>query len=604
MQFSRSQVVLRATSQSRSLVLSRGSGRPFPRLRPAQQRALSSAEPKDLPPPEIVQIQNRGQGCKSHILVVAARRNRVFLLRHQGMAHLQLLKPNLSWYCRKTARRVCSCRMTRKRRLSSCWVADGGATSFLNTLDTTDYNVVVVSPKNYFLFTPLLPSVAVGTLSPRSIIQPTRYVTRHKARAVEVIEAEAHHVDVANKTVSFTDNSDIQGAVSATTIAYDYLVYAVGAEVQTFGIPGVTEHACFMKELHDAEKMQRRFLDCLESAAFHGQSQEEIERLLHIVVVGGGPTGVELSGELHDFLEEDLKSWYPGLADNIKITLVEALPSVLPMFSKRLIDYTMSTFKESKIDILTQTMVKEVKDKSVTLALPSKGSGGNALWNGRMGRWQQRTLSHPGLDGPAADRANQQAGYHYRRYVSPFPHSHHAHSSPLPEYMEMKGSDGSIFAIGDCTASSHAPTAQVASQQGAYLARAFAQRVRRDNLQAQATELERSAAMILHEDERKKTLDELEGVKRQLAKFKIRPFSYSHQGTLAYIGSDKAIADLPFLNGSLATGGFLTFYFWRSAYLSTLFSLRNRTLVATDWLRTQVFGRCVFLRLCDSSGGF
>lgn len=60
------------------------------------------------------------------------------------------------------------------------------------------------------------------------------------------------------------------------------------------------------------------------------------------------------------FSQEDLKSWYPELAGKIKITLVEALPSVLPMFSKRLIDYTMSTFKESKIDILTQTMVKEV----------------------------------------------------------------------------------------------------------------------------------------------------------------------------------------------------------------------------------------------------
>jgi NADH:ubiquinone reductase (non-electrogenic) len=101
--------------------------------------------------------------------------------------------------------------------------------------------------------------------------------------------------------------------------------------------------------------------------------------------------------------------------------------------------------------------------------------------------------------------------------------------------MEMKGTDGTIFAIGDCTASSHAPTAQVASQQGAYLARAFAQRVKRDSLQAKVVDLERDAAMILHEDERKKTVDELEGVKRQLAKFKIRPFTYSHQGTLACV---------------------------------------------------------------------
>lgn len=88
------------------------------------------------------------------------------------------------------------------------------------------------------------------------------------------------------------------------------------------------------------------------------------------VVVGGGPTGIELSGEIHDFLEEDLRSWYPELSAHIKISLVEALPSVLPMFSKKLIDYTESTFKEAKIDILTKTMVKEIKEKSVVLQGP------------------------------------------------------------------------------------------------------------------------------------------------------------------------------------------------------------------------------------------
>ncbi|KAJ7472304.1 pyridine nucleotide-disulfide oxidoreductase-domain-containing protein [Mycena galericulata] len=459
--------------------------------------------------------------------------------------------------------------------LGSGW----GATSFLKTLDTTDYNVVVISPRNFFLFTPLLPSVAAGTLSPRSILQPTRYITRHKARAVEVIEAEAQSVDPVNKTVSFIgvydvtrsslhssfgpDNSDIQGSVSSTAIPYDYLVYAVGAEVQTFGIPGVQEHACFMKELHDAEKMQRRFLDCLESAAFPGQSEPEIERLLHMVVVGGGPTG------------EDLKMWYPELAGKIKITLVEALPSVLPMFSKRLIDYTMSTFKESKIDILTRTMVKEVKERSVTLAMPDKSivemPCGMVVWAG----------GNKGLKITQDLMSKLPTAQTNKRGIT------------IDEHLQMNGTDGSIFAIGDCTSSSHAPTAQVATQQGNYLAHAFAQRVKGDNLKAQLAELEASAAMILHDDERKKVLAEAENVKRQLSKFKIRPFTYSHQGTLAYIGSDKAIADLPFLNGSFASGGFLTYYFWRSAYISTLFSLRNRTLVATDWARTKVFGRDV-----------
>jgi NADH:ubiquinone reductase (non-electrogenic) len=87
--------------------------------------------------------------------------------------------------------------------LGSGW----GATSFLKSLDTEEYNVVVISPRNYFLFSPLLPSVTVGTLEPRSIIQPTRYITRHKKRAVQVYEAEARDVDPINKTVTFQGGS-------------------------------------------------------------------------------------------------------------------------------------------------------------------------------------------------------------------------------------------------------------------------------------------------------------------------------------------------------------------------------------------------------------
>jgi NADH:ubiquinone reductase (non-electrogenic) len=83
--------------------------------------------------------------------------------------------------------------------LGSGW----GATSFLKNFDSDEYNVVVISPRNYFLFTPLLPSVTVGTLEPRSIIQPTRYITRHKKRKVAVYEAEAQEVDPAKKTVTF-----------------------------------------------------------------------------------------------------------------------------------------------------------------------------------------------------------------------------------------------------------------------------------------------------------------------------------------------------------------------------------------------------------------
>ncbi|KAF9653570.1 NADH dehydrogenase [Thelephora ganbajun] len=450
--------------------------------------------------------------------------------------------------------------------LGSGW----GATSFLKKLDTTDYNVVVVSPRNYFLFTPLLPSVSTGTLSPKSIISSTRYITRHKARQVAVIEAEAKSIDTTKKTVTFSDSSDIKGAVSTTTIPYDYLIYAVGAETQTFGIPGVKEHACFMKELQDAEKMQDRFLDCVESAGFLGQSPEEISRLLHMVVVGGGPTGVELSGELHDFLEEDLKFWYPELASRMKITLVEALPSVLPTFSKALIDYTESTFKEAKIDILTKTMVKEVKEKSVVLQMPDKTikevpcgmvvwAAGNTL----------RALTKDLMAQLPSVQTN-------RRGLT------------VDGHLRVTGADG-IFALGDCTATSYAPTAQVASQQGAYLAKFFNKLAKKENILIEKQLLETTE---VPEDQKAEVTDKLGAISKQLGKLENpRPFHYSHQGSLAYIGSEKAIADLPFMNGTFATGGLATYYFWRSAYLSTLFSVRNRTLVATDWIKVKLFGR-------------
>lgn len=109
---------------------------------------------------------------------------------------------------------------------------------------------------------------------------------------MNVYEATATSVDPISKTVSFSDESEIKGEVTSTVIKYDYLVYGVGAENNTFGIPGVKEHGCFLKELEDAEKIRRKLMDCVETASFKDQADHEVDRLLHMVVVGGGPTGV------------------------------------------------------------------------------------------------------------------------------------------------------------------------------------------------------------------------------------------------------------------------------------------------------------------------
>lgn len=141
--------------------------------------------------------------------------------------------------------------------LGSGW----GATALIDSIDTQDYNVVVISPYNYFLFTPLLPSVTVGTLNGRSITQPTRHIVRYKDREVQLLEAEATKVDPKNKIVTFEDQSDMYGSIGTVQIPYDYLVYAVGSQNQTFGIEGVKKHGLFLKELSDAESIRRRLMD-------------------------------------------------------------------------------------------------------------------------------------------------------------------------------------------------------------------------------------------------------------------------------------------------------------------------------------------------------
>ena len=159
-------------------------------------------------------------------------------------------------------------------------------------------------------------------------MEPIRNFLRHKKASVKYYEAEATKIDYQNKRVYINDESPIKGDVSATEVPFDMLVVGVGAENATFGIPGVQENSCFLKEVGDAQAIRKRIMDCCETATFKDQTPEEIKRLLHMVVVGGGPTGVEFAGELQDFFVSDLKKWIPELKENFKVTLVEALPNV------------------------------------------------------------------------------------------------------------------------------------------------------------------------------------------------------------------------------------------------------------------------------------
>lgn len=392
------------------------------------------------------------------------------------------------------------------------------AFSLLHHLDGRRYDISVVSPRNHFLFSPLLPSTTVGTLEFRSIIEPIR--ARQDRAGLKFYQAHGTHIDLATKLVT------CEGVFDRETflLSYNVLVIAVGAVSKTFNIPGVLEHALFLKELSDARAIRQRIIECFERASTPLVSEEERKRLLHFVVVGGGPTGVEFAAELHDFLEEDLREAFPALFPEVRITLLEASPGILNMFDQKLGEYTLRRFKRNRIDVRTGSLVREVTAHGVALADGRSLPAGLVVWSTGIGA----TPLVLALPFPK-DRS--------QRLVT-------------DEFFALDR-ERTVFAIGDCATRSGdelPATAQVAQQEGEYLARLLNARVR-------------------GRPERR--------------------FRYRHMGMLAYIGDRRALADTQYVKGH----GFATWLFWRSAYVTKLVSFKNKVLVLFDWFKTALFGR-------------
>jgi NADH:ubiquinone reductase (non-electrogenic) len=392
------------------------------------------------------------------------------------------------------------------------------AITLLKRIDLDHYDVTVVSPRNHFLFTSLLPSTTVGTVEFRSIVEPIRKTRQGD----EFIHASCKAIDMENRRAICRRAADD----GEFTLEYDILVIGVGAWNNTFGIPGVKEHAFFLKELTDARAIRERVIACLEGADVPGISREERERLLHFVVVGGGPTGVEFAAELHDLLDEDLDKSYPGLRGDVRITLFEAAKTILNSFDDELRDYTVRHFRRQHIEVRLEAPVAEVGDTYLKLKTGEVIPTGLIVWS---------TGNSPTGFVKELPFAKDKAG----RILT----NNHLQ---IPDHPE-------IFALGDCAtiAGMNLPqTAQLAMQQGKYLAKAL-------NNEADGR--------------------------------KVDAFAFSDLGMLAYVGENKALADIPKVR--LRWHGIFTYFFWRSAYLTRLVSWKNKVLVFLNWIITAIFGR-------------
>lgn len=315
-----------------------------------------------------------------------------------------------------------------------------GAFSCLKELNPDLYDIQIVSPRNHFLFTCLLPSTTVGTIEFRSIIEPIRNV-----KNAQYIQAYCTSIDKAAKKIKCCDTDTKR----EFTLEYDFLVISVGEITNNYNIEGVNEYAFFLREVADARRIRIKVIDCFENASLPGISEEEKKSFLRFVVCGGGPTGVEFAAELHDFIEEDVKRKYRGLEYNIEVILIEAGSKLLNSFDEKLSAYTLKIFKRQDIDVKTNANITKVTKNEIFVNDGTHFEYGLLVWAaGNTATDLIRTTDIP--------KNNRQKVI-------------------IDHYLKVKGEE-SIYSIGDCAEIPDEPypvTAQTAQRQGKYLGKSL-----------------------------------------------------------------------------------------------------------------------------------
>ncbi|KAJ7662089.1 hypothetical protein DFH06DRAFT_1088569 [Mycena polygramma] len=455
-----------------------------------------------------------------------------------------------SYNLKVTSRNFASSPVHQKQRLlivGSGW----GGYGVLRGLDKKRWDVTIISPNNYFNFTPLLASCAVGTLEFRCAIEPVRRYTPQ----VVAYQAWCDKIDFQRKTVQCMPatpppfgQDQPAGTGTSFNLRYDKIVLAAGAYSQTFGVPGVKEHAHFLKDVKDARAIRIRILECFEQAMQPTLSDMDRRNLLNFCIVGGGPTGVEFASELHDLLHAEIADHYPSLQKLAKITIYDVAPSILGSFDKSLVEYAEKTFSRDGISILTSHNVEKVEAGKMFVKQRGEVPFGLLVWSTGL-------APNPLISSITEFKKDAKT----KRQISQFNYfcfrSNCCFSSVLTdEHLNLIRTDGTVdpdvWAIGDCAQIEGAvlpATAQVANQKAQYLV---------------------------------KKLNKL--VKDQDSP---KPFKFENQGSLAYIGDWKAIYDNSGKEDKIINkeSGRVAWLLWRSAYFTMTLSWRNKILVPMYW---------------------
>jgi NADH dehydrogenase len=237
------------------------------------------------------------------------------------------------------------------------------------TLANKPADVVVIDRNNYHTFLALLYQVAAAELTAEDIAYPVRSVFS-KIPNIDFVLAHARRIDLPNRQIE-TDGE---------TISYDYLILANGSVTSTFGVPGVEEHAYFLKTLEEAVTLKNHIICCFEAAAREPEAERR-KRLLTFVIAGGGATGVEYAGALTELIHGPLIKDYTGIDfSEARIILLEAADQLVSSISSNIRDYTARQLRGMGVDVRLKAEVAEVSPEKVVLKGANNIDTSTVVW--------------------------------------------------------------------------------------------------------------------------------------------------------------------------------------------------------------------------------
>lgn len=380
---------------------------------------------------------------------------------------------------------------------------------------SNDYRITLVDKNNYTFFPPLLYQVATGFLEASNISYPFRKMFQDKKNLSFRMGELLKVIPEENKVI-----------LSTGELQYDYLVFSTGTESNYFGLENVRKNAIPMKTVNDAIEMRNYLLLQMEKATVTSD-KKELAKLLTIVVAGGGPTGVEVSGMLAEMKTSVIRKDYPelsGMGEQSHIYLIDGGAQLLSPMSKQSQDDTYTALSKLGVEIILNTHVQDYIDDKVIIDNGKIIETKNLIWAAGVS-----AKIFEGIPSTSYGRGKRLA---------------------VDAYNKVQGLNN-IYAVGDtCLQTTdenfpegHPQVAQVALQQGKNLAKNFL----------------------------------------RLAKNKpLVPFHYNDKGSMAIIGRNKAVADLP--KPKLHFKGFVAWFMWIFIHLISLVNYRNKITTLYNWM--------------------